>query len=168
MDSKKAMVKAVEEQENKTESLTDKVKQALDTLADKIVPDAERNNNTKIMAEMNPRGAEIYEHGYATSVGGGNETLPHEAKKGGGLMNTIKENVKTITDAVTGNADPHGDEYLPANDATAALKNQDRAAPIEGHQEMRQERNHDHAKDESCSEAKGQKSCLGLSCHTAQ
>uniref|UniRef100_A0AC34GDN7 Uncharacterized protein n=1 Tax=Panagrolaimus sp. ES5 TaxID=591445 RepID=A0AC34GDN7_9BILA len=74
------------------------------------------------MAEMNPRGAEIYEHGYAASAGG-NETLPHEAKKGGGLMNTIKENVKTITDAVTGNADPHGDEYLPANDKSETYTN---------------------------------------------
>lgn len=46
MDSKKAMVEAAEEHENKTESLTDKVKQALDTIADKIVPDAERNVRT--------------------------------------------------------------------------------------------------------------------------
>uniref|UniRef100_A0AC35GXR6 Uncharacterized protein n=1 Tax=Panagrolaimus sp. PS1159 TaxID=55785 RepID=A0AC35GXR6_9BILA len=119
-----------------------------------------------IMADMNPKDAEIYEHGYAVSAGG-NESLPHESKKGGGLMNAIKENVKTITDAVTGNADPHGDEYLPANDATAALQNQDRAAPIEGHREMKQERNQYIAKGEA-TEPKTQKSCLGLTCHTAQ
>ena len=63
---------------------------------------------------MNPHGAEIYEHGFAQPTPG-NEALPHEAKKGSGLLNTIKENVKTFTDAVTGNADPQGDEYLPAN-----------------------------------------------------
>ena len=39
MDSKKAMTEVAKDQENKTESLADKVKEALDKIADKIVPD---------------------------------------------------------------------------------------------------------------------------------